>query len=92
MLSAVTESLISRFFVEVTQSERSIEIQRQIVCENPDFQPHTAFARITRNVRIDSLDLTLFIKENGLCTSERQVYHALRCWDTTRDGSLSLEE
>ena len=92
MLSAVTESLIARFFVEVAQSERSIEIQRQIVCENPDFQPHTAFARITRNVRIDSLDLTLFIKENGLCTSERQVYHALRCWDTTRDGSLSLEE
>ena len=32
MLSAVTESFLARFFVEVAQSERSIEIQRQIVC------------------------------------------------------------
>ena len=92
MLSAVTESFIARFFLEVAETERSIEIQKQIVCENPNFQPHTAYTRITRNPIIDSLDLSLYIKENGHSTSERQLYHDLCCLDKTRSGSLSLAQ
>ena len=48
MISVLTESKLARFFVEVAQNERSIEVQRQIVCEDPDFDPNTAFDRIDR--------------------------------------------
>ncbi len=63
MLSATTQALLTRFFVEIAQSERSIEIQRQIVCEDPDFEPRTAFARIaSARGAISPLDLTLFLR------------------------------
>ena len=94
MLSALTESKLARFFVEVAQSERSIEIQRQVVCENPDFEPTTAFSRIDRYGMgsISSLDVTNFLADNGLYVSERQTYHTLRGWNTIRNGRISLTE
>ena len=64
------------------------------MCENPDFEPSTAFARIDRYGlgHISSQDVTNFLADNGLYISERQAYHALRGWNTLRNGRLSLTE
>jgi len=64
MVSIETEARIVRLIMEIAKEERGIEVVRQVLAEQPLFEPYAAFQRIDRHYRgyLTSGDLRHFLK------------------------------
>jgi hypothetical protein len=55
---------LAQYFMEVAESERKMDVYRQLLAEQPSFEPYSAFMRLdpTRSAEISCYDLLEFLK------------------------------
>ena len=60
----------------------------------PDFVVLNAFKRVDRGEKdyITTLDILLFLKENGVIVSEQECYLIVSTFDSNKDNKLSFIE
>ena len=94
MIGLQTEQKLAHLLKTISDSEKEVEIVRQLLAEQRDFEPYTAFKRI------DSLclgyirpeDLYRFLKENGITTSEKDIDYLFRLLDGAGSQRLSYSD
>ncbi|CDW74571.1 ef hand family protein [Stylonychia lemnae] len=86
MLSLETEARIAKIFL--------IEGTRQVLAEEPDFEPLTAFNRIDfdRKGRLDANDICEFLQANNVQITPQDAQSLITEFDTDQDGYLCQEE
>lgn len=83
-----------QLLLDVADGERQIEILRQVLCEQEDFEPYAAFKRIDRSFSglIGTSEITLFLADNEVFRSEDECYAFVRRYDIDRDNRLNYTE
>jgi hypothetical protein len=64
MISLETETKIARLLFTLADGEKAIEVSRQVLSDQRDFDPYQAFKRLDREGknRIDEFDIVDFLK------------------------------
>jgi hypothetical protein len=64
MLSIETEARVAKLFLNLADGEKSVEIARQLLNDQLDFDPYLAFKRIDREGKnyIDEYNIIDFLK------------------------------
>ena len=94
MISYETKKKLADFLLASSDGERQIEIVRQILAEQKDFEPYAAFRRLDRlrKAALSSADLVNFLADNSVYYTERQLRPVVRHYDQDGDGMLSYNE
>ena len=94
MLSYETRNRLADTLLGISDGERQIEIVRQILCEQVDFEPYAAFKRIDRPRKgaLDALDVVRFLEDNKVHYSENNCQAFIRRYDADNDGLLTYNE
>jgi hypothetical protein len=64
MLSIETEARVAKLFLNLAEGEKSVEINRQVLGDQLDFDPYQAFKRLDSQGKssIDEFDIVDFLK------------------------------
>jgi len=64
MLSIETEARVAKLFLSLAEGERSVEINRQVLADQLDFEPYSVFKRLDTQGKnsVDEYDLVDFLK------------------------------
>ena len=94
MLSFETRVILQDLLLEIAVHERQIEVLRQILCEQPDFETYATFRRIDRLRRgfITATDLMEFLLGNGVHQTEEECELLINHYDRDCDGRLQYSE
>ncbi|KAL4480513.1 hypothetical protein ABPG72_022268 [Tetrahymena utriculariae] len=94
MLLKETEELFSQLLLNIADEEKNMEVARQILCEQIEFEPQTALKRLDRrkNGTINAANIQEFLTNNGLFYSEEQCHGLVRRYDQNNDDRLCLED
>jgi len=94
MLSYETRNKLADYLLAVSDGERQIEIVRQILAEQKDFEPYAAFKRIDRHRRgsIGTLEILNFLADNGVFYTENNVRAFIQRYDQDGDERLCYNE
>lgn len=94
MLSFETKCKLSDVLLAIGDGERQIEVIRQVLNEQADFETYAAFQRIDRNKRkkITSYDISKFLADNNILQSEDACSAFIKRYDIDQDGSLNYTE
>ena len=94
MLSIETEARIARIFLALAESEKAIEINRQLLSDNNEFDPYTLFTAIDieHKNRINAINIAQFLKYKGIYCSQIESQFLILFYDEDNDGSLSYYE
>ena len=94
MMSEETNARLSKLFLTVLESERSIEINRQLLAENPKFETFSVFKRIDRENKncINETNLSLYLKHSQIIGSNFEIKQMISFYDSDLDGNLSFFE
>jgi len=94
MLSLETRNRLADLLLTISDGERQIEIVRQILCEQIDFEPYAAFRRIDRHRKstINALDILAFLSDNKVHYAESDCRGFIKKYDIDGDGSLNFNE
>jgi Ca2+-binding EF-hand superfamily protein len=87
------KSLIE-LFVNTINMNRDCEIRKQIINDMIEFEPYAVFTRIDRGERgcIDSRDLLMFLKENGINEKSHFFKLLISYYDRDFDTVLDYQE
>jgi Ca2+-binding EF-hand superfamily protein len=79
---------------EIGKQEKQLEVLRQILCEQPEFEPYAAFRRIDRMRRgfITNIDIMEFLAQNNFKHAESECNYFIEHYDRDRDGHLIYAE
>lgn len=94
MLSFDTRNRIADVLLQIGDGERQIEIVRQILCEQVDFEPYAAFKRIDRLRKgtIDAADILEFLADNKVYYTENNCRAFIKRYDVDGDDQLVYNE
>ena len=98
MLSIETEVRIASLLLTLAEGERNIEISRQVLSDNFDFDAYQIFKYIDvdNKNRIDALDILNFLNNNHLYNNDNDnditAKLTILFYDQDADGSLSYIE
>ena len=94
MLTYETKNKISDLLIAISDGERQIEVVRQILAEQEEFEPYAAFRRIDRqrNGLIGVNQLQMFFADNKVDRSEKAINAFIHKYDSNRDGYLNYNE
>lgn len=94
MISLETESCVSRLLLNLADGERQIEISRQVLAQNMDFDPYQVFCLIDKEGKnsINSVDIVEFLRRNSICSNIQDVEFLILIYDINSDGVLSYSE
>ena len=94
MLTYLTRNKLVNFFLVLNEGERQIEIIRQILNEQEEFEPYAAFKRIDRldNGVITASDVMKFLADNKVHHTERNCHLFIQRYDNDGDGALGYKE
>ena len=94
MLSIETESKLAKIFLTLSEGEKSIDINRQILIELEDFDPSNIFTYLDTNQKnyINCSDLLNYCLEKGIQTNELEISLIILFYDRDYDGALSYPE
>jgi hypothetical protein len=78
----------------IGESERQVELMRQILGEQPDFEPYAAYTRLDENRKgkVDEVDLLYFLEGNGIPVEQAETRAVFHKYDLDEDGLLSYNE
>ena len=64
MLSVETEARVAKLFLSLAEGERSVEINRQVLADQLDYEPYSVFKRLDTQGKnnLDEYDLVDFLK------------------------------
>ena len=94
MISLQTELNLAHLLKAIADSEKQVEIVRQVLAEQRDFEPYTAFKRIDELGvgYIRDADLHMFLKENGVAASENDILYLFSLFDSNGDGRMTYSD
>jgi len=94
MLSFDTRRKLADTLLTISDGERQIEIVRQILCEQVEFEPYAAFRRIDRHRKsaIDATDLISFLADNKVFYTENNCRAFIKRYDLDGDNRLNFNE
>jgi len=88
------ESKLSKILINLAKGERNIEISRQVLCENDDYNPIKLFRLLDRENKgyINSNNILSFLNIKGIKATENEVQLLILFYDTNFDKVLSFDE
>lgn len=94
MMSIETESRVAKIFTALGEGERSIEISRQVLSENNDFNAYQLFKVLDSEgkSRVDSCNLIEFLKRRSIYPTHEDAQFVIQFYDEDGDGALSYSE
>ena len=94
MLTYETKNKICDLLIAISDGERQIEVVRQILAEQIEFEPYAAFRRIDRQRKglIGVFELQMFFADNKVHRSEKAIITFIRKYDSNKDGYLNYNE
>ena len=92
--SSSKQKALAIFFMRIASEERRIELKRQFLADQQDFEPYLAFRRILRSKPngIDPLGLDSFFSENMMNCSQAKASDLIQHYDYDEDELLSYKE
>jgi len=90
MLSYQSRQLLKDLLGQIGNQEKQLEVVRQVLCEQPEFEPYAAYRRIdrTRKGFITSTDIHEFLFSNDFHFTEEECCYYINHYD--RDGDKKL--
>jgi len=90
MLSHHSRELLKELLTQIGLQEKQLEVVRQVLCEQPEFEPYAAYRRIdrTRKGFITSTDIHEFLFSNDFHFTEEECCFYINHYD--RDGDKKL--
>ena len=89
-LSKEANSLLADLLITMAKFEQKIELKRQYLATNENFEPYGAFQRLDRNETgfLNSKSFLNFIRDNGLAANvtEADCYYLVKFFDSDLDG------
>ena len=93
MISNDIKNILTNLFLELAKHERSIEVNRQVLCESTDFDAHQIFNYLlTNNKNITPKDIIKYLSMKKINATEEEVKLLVLFYDKNLDGKLSFEE
>ncbi len=94
MISQETNQLFIQIFVTILQHENSLEIIRQVLAENPNFEPFAAFKRFDNDNKnyVDENNIIDFLNKYQKRCTNTQIKQLISFYDSDLDGILSFFE
>lgn len=94
-LKKETQEELKQVLLCISKYEQQIEVLRQFLCTNFNFEPYGSFQRLDRNEDgfVTPLDFLNFLRENGFTSAcEADCYYFVKFFDADEDGKLSYPE
>jgi Ca2+-binding EF-hand superfamily protein len=95
VLSEKTQKALKAILLCISKREQQLEILRQFLCANENFEPYSAFCRLDRNEDgfVVPMDLVNFMRENGVMgMTEADFYYVIKFFDSDEDGKLNYPD
>ena len=95
MLSKNTLSIFCNLLMNLSGKERQVEIGRQVLCQNLNFDAYQVFSYIDRESKnyIDEINLmTLLNKKNKIPCTLEELQFLILLYDENFDSKLSYSE
>ena len=91
-LSGPVARRLADLLIAIGEYEKTLEVKRQYLAINENFEPYSAFCRIDRKSTgfITPRDILNFIRDNGLQKglTEADCYYLVKFFDSDVDGQL----
>lgn len=94
MISLRTQAKLSQLIQCIATGEKQTEITRQVLAEQYQFEPHTAFRRIdaNRDQYITQSEIMDFLETNNLIVTSKEAFHLFNVLDFNDDGIVDYQE
>lgn len=94
MLSIETESRVAKLFVNLADRERDVELTRQVLASNSDFDAYQAFSALDQEGKkgIDGVNIVDFLRRNGVYSTITETNFIIQFYDENCDNQLSYTE
>ena len=94
MSSKNLESKICEILMTLAEAERNIEITRQVLSENKDYNSFQIFSYLDNNKKnkINILDLLTFLQNKNIFATETEIKFLILYYDRDLDTNLDYEE
>lgn len=94
MVSIETQARAARIFLNLADGEKAVEVSRQVLADQLDFDSYKAFKRVDREGKnyIDSYNIVDFLKLNSVYCSLHEARSIISFYDANADGNLNYSE
>ena len=94
MLSIETEARVVKLFINLFEGEKSVEMSRENLANQRDFDAYQIFQRIDRERKnyVDEHNIVDFLKNNSIYCTEAEARLILSFYDSNYDGNLNYTE
>ena len=94
MISGEIQSKISEILMTLAEEERNVEVTRQVLTENKDYNPYQIFCFLDneKKNKINSSDLFNFLRNKNIFSTENEIKLLILFYDYDLDTNLNLEE
>jgi Ca2+-binding EF-hand superfamily protein len=94
MLSRNIQEKICEIFMTLAELERNVEITRQVLSENKDYNSYQIFCYldINKKNKINDLDIFNFLRDKNIFSTENEIKLLILFYDNNLDTNLNLEE
>ena len=94
MLSISTQRKLASTIQAIAEAERQSEVARQILAEQPLFEPYTAYKRLdqSRAGELNYSDVIEFLNDNNIGYSRDEATYLFKKFDQDKDGRISYSE
>ena len=94
MLSREVQSKISDIFISIAEAERDIEITRQVLTENKDYNSYQIFCYLDSDKKnyVEELDIMNYLKSKSIFLTEIEVKLVILYYNKNLDTYLNYDE
>ena len=86
-----TQKALCKVLQCISKREQEIEVYRQFLCGNDNFEAYSSFQRLDRNQDgfVTPMDIVNFMRDNGqMQVTESACYFIFKFFDSDEDGKL----
>ena len=94
MLSIETESRIAKVFLVLASKEREVELQRQVLAQQVEFNVHQTFCYLDKERKntVCAVNVLDFLRRNGVYAHANEVRLLIQFYDADKDALLAYNE
>ena len=94
MLPFKVRQQFKALLIDIGKQEKQLEVLRQILCEQYDFEPYSAFQRldVDRKGFLTPLDIYYFLNDNDIAVTESEAEHYIRQYAAEGGDQLAYPE
>ena len=94
MLSREIQSKISDIFITLAEAERDVEITRQVLTENKEYNSYQIFCYLDSDKKnyVEELDIMNFLRSKNIFSTEEEAKLLILYYDKNLDTNLNFDE